>query len=98
MLAAAIVLIGGPSLWLALRKPVVPPLALDERVVQYTPFLVLDPLSPDLAAGRGRMVRATLPSSAPAAYGLYLPYTADTVVADILLGDDGAIYAVRFVY
>ena len=67
-------------------------------VVRYTPFLVLDPLSPDLAAGRGRLVRATLPSSAPAAYGLFLPDTQGTVEADVLLGDDGAIYAVRFVY
>lgn len=96
--AAALLLIGVPSLWFAWRDPEAPPLAPDERVVRYTPFLVLDPLSPDLAAGRGRMVRATLPSSAPAAYGLFLPDTEGSVEADVLLGDDGAIYAVRFVY
>jgi hypothetical protein len=99
LLAAAVLLIAGPSLWFGLRKPEVPPPpAPDERIVRYTPFLVLDPLSPDLAAGRGRMVRATLPSSAPAAYGLFLPVTEGSVEADVLLGDDGAIYAVRFVY
>ncbi|MDA0205506.1 MAG: hypothetical protein O3A53_12855 [Acidobacteria bacterium] len=100
LLAAALILIAGPSLWFALRKPDVPPPAPapDERIVRYTPFLVLDPLSPDLAAGRGRLVRATLPSSAPAAYGLFLPDTQGSVEADVLLGDDGAIYAVRFVY
>jgi hypothetical protein len=99
LLAAAGVLIAGPSLWFALREPEAPqPQAPDERIVRYTPFLVLDPLSPDFAAGRGRMVRATLPSSAPAAYGLYLPETRESIEADVLLGDDGAIYAVRFVY
>ena len=97
LLAAALMLIAGPSLWFALRKPDVPPPAPDERIVRYTPFLVLDPLSPDLAAGRGRLVRATLPSHAPA-YGLFLPDTQGSVEADVLLGDDGAIYAVRFVY
>jgi hypothetical protein len=98
LLAAAVLLIAVPGLWFALRTPEPPPLAPDERVVRYTPFLVLDPLSPDLAAGRGRMVRATLPSSAPAAYGLLLPDTEGSVQADVLLGDDGAIHAVRFVY
>lgn len=99
LLAAAVLLIAGPSLWFGLRKPEVPPPPTpNERIVRYTPFLVLDPLSPDLAAGRGRMVRATLPSSAPAAYGLFLPVTEGSVEADVLLGDDGAIYAVRFVY
>jgi hypothetical protein len=98
LLAAALILIAGPSLWFALRKPDVPPPEPDERIVRYTPFLVLDPLSPDLAAGRGRLVRATLPCSAPAAYGLFLPDTQGSVEADVLLGDDGAIYAVRFVY
>lgn len=98
LLAAAVVLIAGPSVWVALREPAPPPLAPDEHIVRYTPFYVLDPLSPDLAAGRGRMVRATLPSSAPAAYGLFLPDAEGSVEADVLLGDDGAIYAVRFVY
>ena len=98
LLAAALLLIAAPSLWFALRQPDAPPPAPDARIVRYTPFLVLDPLSPDLAAGRGRLVRATLPSSAPAAYGLFLPDTQGTVEADVLLGDDGAIYAVRFVY
>jgi hypothetical protein len=97
-LAAAVLLIAGPTLWLALREPDVPPPAPEERIVRYTPFLVLDPLSPDIAAGRGRLVRATLPSSAPAAYGLFLPDTQGSIQADVLLGDDGAIYAVRFVY
>ena len=98
LLAAALILIAGPSLWFALREPDVPPPAPDERIVLYTPFVVLDPLSPDLAAGRGRLVRATLPSNAPAAYGLFLPNTQGSVEADVLLGDDGAVYAVRFVY
>jgi len=98
LLAAAVLFAAGPSLWLALRKADAPQPAADEHIVRYTPFLVLDPLSPDLAAGRGRMVRATLPSSAPAAYGLFLPDTESSVQADVLLGDDGAIYAVRFVY
>jgi hypothetical protein len=98
LLAAAVLLIAGPSLWLGLREPHAPPPAPDERVVRYTPFLVLDPLSPDLAAGRGRLVRATLPPSAPAAYGLLLPDRHGPVQADVLLGDDGAIYAVRFAY
>jgi hypothetical protein len=98
LLAAAILLVASPALWFASHKPEATPPAADERIVRYTPFLVLDPLSPDLAAGRGRLVRATLPSSAPAAYGLFLPDTQGSVEADVLLGDDGAIYAVRFVY
>jgi hypothetical protein len=96
--AAAVLLIAGSTLWFVPRKAEVPVLAPDERIVRYTPFVVLDPLSPDLAAGRGRLVRATLPSSAPAAYGLFLPNVQESVQADVLLGDDGAIYAVRFVY
>lgn len=98
LLAAAALLVAGSSLWFALRKSETPTAAQAIRIVRYTPFLVLDPLSPELAAGRGRLVRATLPSSAPAAYGLFLPNTEDSVQADVLLGDDGAIYAVRFVY
>ncbi len=96
--AAAALVIAGSSLWFAPRETDVPAPAPEERIVRYTPFLVLDPLSPDLAAGRGRLVRATLPSSAPAVYGLVLPDVEESVQAEVLLGDDGAIYAVRFAY
>lgn len=101
LLVAAALLLAAPALWFAFQErpePPAPLVAVEETAERLTPFLVLDPLSLDLAAGRGRLIRARLPPSASLAFGLSIPATEDALEADVLLGDDGVVYAVRFVY
>ena len=100
LLAAAVLVVVGPVAWLASQQTETPH-AIEQVAapeLKYTPFVIVDPLSPGIAVGRGRLVRAQLPSDAPAAYGFLIPTTEMGIQADVLLNDDGTVYAVRFAY
>ena len=60
------------------------------------PFVLLDYSRPITAADTGRMIRVTLPGSAPATLGFPV-VGAGRVEADILLGEDGSARAIRFI-
>ncbi len=60
------------------------------------PFVLLDYSRPITSADTGRMVRVSLPGSAPAMLGFPVA-GARRVEADILLGEDGSARAIRFI-
>ncbi len=102
-LAAAAVLLAacGAWLWFANR-----PADSGERAAAAPPtehatdFIVLDPLAPGVRDGHGRLVRIPLPPGEGFG-GIPAPWPAApgaTVRAEVLVGDDGAAHAVRFVY
>ena len=65
---------------------------------QVSEFYFIPTGRPIASLRSGRLVRVTLPSTAPSYFGLP-PLPADQgVEADVLLGDDGVAQAVRFVY
>ena len=64
-----------------------------------TPFLLLDYGRPTQELTSGRLVRVTLPPSAPAWFGLPVdPAAREGIEAEVLLGDDGVAQAVRLVH
>jgi hypothetical protein len=98
--AAAAALAAGLGLgaWFSLRetpKPAPePPPAL-----AVTPFFLLDYGRPTHEVTSGRLVRVTLPPSAPAWFGLPVdPAAREGIEAEVLLGDDGVAQAVRLVH
>jgi hypothetical protein len=61
-------------------------------------FLLLDYGRPTPALTAGRLVRVTLPPTAPAWFGLPVdPSASKGIEADVLLGEDGVAQAVRLV-
>jgi hypothetical protein len=62
-------------------------------------FIVIDPTRPFTIYDQGRIMRVTLPSSAPAYLGLrdFPVRQGQGIEADVLLGEDGVARAVRFV-
>lgn len=96
--AAAVLLV---AFWLEDRPPTARPETAETTMpaIRVTPFIVLDPLAPAIADGRGRLVRLDLPPGEGFA-GLPRPLEArsSAIQADVLIGDDGVPHAVRFVY
>ena len=61
-------------------------------------FLLLDYGRPTHELTAGRLVRVTLPPTAPAWFGFPVdPGASEGIEADVLIGDDGVAQAVRFV-
>lgn len=60
------------------------------------PFVLLDYSRPITPADTGRLVRVTLPGSAPTMLG-FPAASAARIEADILLGEDSRARAIRFI-
>ncbi|MCB9385875.1 MAG: hypothetical protein H6509_14795 [Bryobacterales bacterium] len=99
--AAAVLALGlAMGAWLARREPPqkAPPAVASAEDAQPGPFLLLDYGRPTNEITPGRLVRVTLPPSAPAWFGLPVdPAAHEGIEADVLLGDDGVAQAVRLV-
>ena len=97
--AAAAVLAAGVGFgaWVSRIEPHRPaPPAI--RVEEPSPFVLLDYGRPTRELTAGRLVRVTLPPSAPAWFGLPVdPAAREGIEAEVLLGDDGVAQAVRLV-
>jgi len=103
-LAAALVLaVAAPLWWSAARRPDVPPPATrgeEPRREVATAFFPL--VYSGVPFTDGQLVRMELPRTALASFGLASPDAHDpassrTVLADVLIGEDGLARAVRFV-
>lgn len=99
--AAALVAACGAWLWFANRAADTPKRAATQPPAEHaTDFYVLDPLAPGVRDGHGRLVRIALPPGEGFG-GISAPWSTAggaAVQAEVLLGDDGAAHAVRFLY
>jgi hypothetical protein len=98
--AAAATLAAGIGLgaWLTLQGPQPAPPLAPPPVEQPNPFVWLDYGRPTQELTSGRLVRVTLPPSAPAWFGLPVdPHAREGIEAEVFLGDDGVAQAVRLV-
>ena len=87
------------SRWQSTQPTPAPPAALESREI-VTEFMPLT--YSDVPFSNGQLVRLQVPRTALASFGLTPPDTAqtpstDTVLADVIVGDDGLARAVRFV-
>ena len=97
--AAAVLALTAGAAWLAVRDDPPPSPAVAQRPQPAaTEFYVLQTGRPLSEMRSGRLMRVTLPASAPIYFGLPPLPPGSGVDADILVGDDGVAQAVRFVY
>ena len=96
-IAAALLLVLSVPVWRMLARPPAPPASTREVTTEFLPLLYSS-----VPASHVQMVRLAVPRAALASFGL-APLEAsdrastDTVLADVLVGDDGLARAVRFV-
>ena len=95
--AAVLVALGGAWLFQAEEPPSDPQQAAAAEM-RPTDFFVLDNGRPLSEIQSGRLMRVTLPASAPARFGLPPLPPGSRIQADVFLSDDGLAQAVRFVY
>ena len=95
--AAVVLLLGGSWLFRAEAPPAEPRQAAAPEP-RPTDFFVLDNGRPFSEIQSGRLMRVTLPASAPARFGLPPLPPGSSIQADVFLSDDGLAQAVRFVY
>jgi hypothetical protein len=96
-IAAALLLVLSVPAWRMLARPPVPPPSAREVTTEFLPLLY-----GGIPASHVQMVRLAVPRAALASFGLAPLEALDrastgTVLADVLVGDDGLARAVRFV-
>lgn len=96
---AATLLLAAGGFWFAADGPNQPETATTpEAPLPTAEFYVLETGRPLSEMRSGRLMRVTLPASAPAYFGLPPLPPGAGIEADVLLSDDGVAQAVRFVY
>jgi hypothetical protein len=97
--AAAALAIGiGVGAWFSYEKPAPVATVSPAPIETAGEFVLLDYGRPTPGLTAGRLVRVTLPPSAPAWFGLPVdPRAREGIEAEVLLGDDGVAQAVRLV-